>query len=200
MSHYTLADCADEAGKETLNAYWSNGFSVDEITQIIVAGDQKVVGDAQVGIGEGSVNPDIRRSRVGWLTYNDLPWLYDRMGWILRKLNGQFFQFDITGFHEDFQFTIYQSTNQGKYDWHMDKGYSPDGTPPRKLSMVMMLSQPDEYVGGDLELMTGSEPIQLNKEQGIVHIFPSWVLHRVTPVTKGTRRSLVIWSCGKAFK
>jgi PKHD-type hydroxylase len=71
---------------------------------------------------------------------------------------------------------------------------------PRKLSMVLQLSDPSEYDGGDLEFYVQSEPIKAEKKKGIVYVFPSWVLHRVTPVTRGTRRSLVMWIAGPKFK
>jgi len=71
---------------------------------------------------------------------------------------------------------------------------------PRKLSLVLQLTDPEEYEGGDLELMTSSDPIAVLKQRGLISVFPSFVLHRVTPVTKGTRRTLVVWACGPEFK
>lgn len=201
MSYFQLLPSADESGKETLHAWWENGFSDDEISEIIKVGEGKVLGDASVGFDqEGRVDSSIRRSRVGWISQPELPWLYERMGWIARKLNGEFFNYDITGFNEDLQYTVYQSTNEGYYDWHMDKGYSSNGAPPRKLSMVLLLSDPEEYEGGDLELMTGNTYDTASKTKGMVHVFPSFLIHRVTPVVKGTRRSLVVWLCGPRWK
>jgi PKHD-type hydroxylase len=69
----------------------------------------------------------------------------------------------------------------------------------RKLSLVVQLSSPDEYEGGGLEIMASSEPVQVTKEKGLICAFPSFILHRVTPVTKGTRRTLVIWIAGPDF-
>jgi PKHD-type hydroxylase len=63
-----------------------------------------------------------------------------------------------------------------------------------------MLSDPSEYDGGDLEIWTGTEPKVLDKTKGIVHAFPSFVMHRVTPVTRGVRRTLVIWIAGPKFR
>ena len=67
--------------------------------------------------------------------------------------------------------------------------------------MVLMLSDPSEFEGGQLEIKTDSDnPITLEQKRGRAWFFPSYVLHRVTPVTKGTRRSLVLWIGGPEFK
>jgi PKHD-type hydroxylase len=63
-----------------------------------------------------------------------------------------------------------------------------------------MLSDPSEYDGGDLEIFTGTESVALEKKKGIIHAFPSYVMHRVTPVTRGTRRTLVVWIAGPKFR
>ncbi len=80
----------------------------------------------------------------------------------------------------------------------MDCG--PGNGSPRKLSMVLQLSDPSEYEGGDLELFTSANPIITKKQKGIIHAFPSYVMHRVTPVTKGVRKTLVVWIAGPRFK
>lgn len=64
----------------------------------------------------------------------------------------------------------------------------------------MQLSDEDDYVGGDLELMFGDEPQKMIRKRGTILCFPSYVLHRVTPVTEGTRYSLVAWITGPQFK
>jgi PKHD-type hydroxylase len=76
----------------------------------------------------------------------------------------------------------------------------PNDNVPRKLSMVLQLSHPSEYEGGDLELMTGNVPHICKKEKGLLYAFPSYILHRVTPITNGTRRTLVVWTSGPRFK
>jgi PKHD-type hydroxylase len=119
------------------------------------------------------------------------------MAFITRQLNGQFFDFDLYGFVEDFQYTVYEEGND-HYTWHMDKGKN--STSPRKLSLVLQLSDPSEYDGGDLEIFTGVNTTTLEKKKGIIHAFPSFVMHRVTPVTRGVRRTLVIWVSGPKFK
>jgi PKHD-type hydroxylase len=203
MSLYQLLPSADVACKEETHAYWENGFSQAEITRIRMMGDRDISATTsnQALIGAGQENPDIRRSKLAWFNLNEeTTWLYDKLGYVVRQVNGQYFQFNLTGFAEPFQYTVYNGTERSHYDWHMDKGYADNGAAPRKLSLVLMLSDPDEYEGGELELMTGPQPSKVANTQGLIHLFPSWVLHRVTPVTKGTRRSLVVWVCGPRFR
>ena len=70
----------------------------------------------------------------------------------------------------------------------------------RKLSMVLQLSDPSEYEGGELQILTSKEPTSMQKKRGIITVFPAWTLHQVTPVIKGTRQTLVAWISGPAFK
>ena len=120
------------------------------------------------------------------------------MAWIARKLNSAFYGFDLTGFHEDFQYTIYKGEEKAHYDWHIDNS-SLDNV-PRKFSMVLQLSDPKDYEGGNLEIKVGSTPDIVDKKRGLVAAFPAYRLHRVSPVKKGIRKSIVIWVVGPAFR
>jgi len=195
MSFYQLLPPPHE---QDTHAFWEGGFSESECYRIRTLGDSMAL--QQATVGNNTLDPTTRRSKTSWFALNnDTQWIYDKLGFVARQLNGQFFGFDISGFSEDLQYTIYESTDQGHYDYHMDSGYDRN-RPPRKLSLSLQLSSPDEYEGGDLELLTGREPIVAKKELGVVYAFPSYILHRVTPVTKGTRRSLVVWLCGNRFR
>lgn len=196
MSNYQLCPPPDRATNEQTFATWENGFSDSEIADIIKVGNALVPVDAT--INKTVVNTEIRKAIVSWIGLTpDSQFIYDKMGYITRQLNGQFFEFDLYGFVEDLQYTVYQ-TSDAHYDWHMDKGVSDSS--PRKLSLVLQLSDENEYEGGDLELMTGNEVIKVKKQKGLVYVFPSWILHRVTPVTAGTRKSLVMWVAGPKFR
>lgn len=180
-------------------ATWENGFSEEELAQIDEIGSSLTIDDSRVS---GGVQVEgIRKSKNSWIPLNsNTQFLYDRLAWIARQLNGQFFDLDISGFFENLQFTIYDSEGS-HYDWHMDRGSSGStGFPPRKLSLVLQLSDPSEYEGGTLELFTQHEPTQVLKKKGLVAAFPSYILHRVTPVTSGIRKSLVVWLAGPKFK
>ena len=150
---------------------------------------------------ENAYDGKVRESKVAWIGLNDdSQFIYDRLAFILRNLNGQFYNFDIYGFSEDLQFTVYEEGTNGHYTWHVDSGVVDNGSVPRKLSLVLQLTDPSEYEGGDLEIMTSSTPTQIKKEKGMIAVFPSYTLHRVTPVTKGTRKTIVVWATGPSFK
>ena len=199
MSVYTFIPSPDLSTKEETFATWENGFSEDQITQIIRIGESLIPAPATVGgQKQGDDISKIRKSSTSWIKHdNETGWIYDSMAYILRQINGQFFDFNLFGFAEDFQYTLYTSNND-HYTWHVDKGMG--SVSPRKLSMVLQLSDPDEYEGGDLEFFIGTTPTVAKKKKGLIYVFPSWTLHRVTPVTAGTRRTLVIWATGPKFR
>lgn len=178
---------------------WQNAFTEEEVNQIIEICERIEKEKAQVGCGDESrVNETLRRTEVAWLKNTpESSWIYDRLAFVARSLNSKFYRFDLYGFVEDIQYTVYKEEYEGHYTWHLDIGIETECT--RKLSMVIQLSDPSEYEGGDLQIMATSEPISVNKEKGLVAAFPSFILHRVTPVTKGTRRTLVVWIAGPDF-
>jgi PKHD-type hydroxylase len=166
---------------------------VNELRQIL---DTKELHDAQIGDNGGTVSLSKRRSKVFWLPKTDeFLEIYKVFHELISKCNAEFYQFKLTEITENIQYTVYNSEDQGYYDWHIDMG---PGKANRKLSLVCQLSEPSEYEGGELQINTG-DIIVPEKEKGTVILFPSYLLHRVTPVTKGTRRSLVLWIEGPAF-
>lgn len=141
-------------------------------------------------------NKKIRDSKISFLAPDEIEWAYAKMADMILEINDRFFKFDLWGFGEGFQFTEYESPH-GKYDQHIDKltkGIL------RKLSVVVQLTDQNEYEGGDLELIMGPEAIKTSRARGDVIVFPSYILHRVTPLTRGARHSLVAWLSGPAFK
>lgn len=179
-----------------MHAFWQDGFTAREIKDIISIGEDYM---PEAGtVDNNNKIEHVRKSKVAWINNNTrTAWLYDKMAFIARQLNGQFFDYDLFGFVEDFQYTVYGPEND-HYTWHMDRGRN--SIVPRKLSLVMMLSDPSEYDGGDLEIFNRSTTETLDKTKGIVHAFPSYIMHRVTPVTRGIRRTLVIWVTGPKFR
>lgn len=174
---------------------WNDAFSKEEIEKIIELGESLLPTDAKVGSG---LNTEYRRSKTSWIQLNnETEWIFSRLGHIVSSLNGQFYGFDLHGFVEGLQYTVYSEEDAGCYDWHLDWG---SNTPQRKLSIVTQLSEPDEYDGGDLEIMTSKNPDVVDRCAGRSVVFPSFVLHRVTPVTRGTRKTLVAWICGNQFR
>lgn len=196
MSVYQLAPSPPLSTREQPFATWENGFTDEQINEIIKLGDSLPLAPAT--LGDASVNDKVRISETGWMELNpETTFIYDALAYISRQLNGQFFDFDLFGFVEHLQYTVYRD-NGGHYDWHTDRGDM--NLSPRKLSLVLQLSDPSEYEGGDLELFTCLEPTKVEKRKGLVVAFPSFTLHRVTPVTSGTRRSLVVWLSGPKFR
>jgi len=175
-------------------AYWDKAFSKEECERIIEIGNSKTKKQATI---KNENSGKIRKSEIAWLYPSpELDWAYRRMTDIITSLNDRFFQFDLFGATEGFQFTKYTAPG-GKYGRHIDSAY---GIPVRKLSFTLQLSEPEAYKGGELCLYLSEKPEVMKKDQGYVALFPSYVLHEVKPVTEGTRYSLVSWITGKPFK
>jgi PKHD-type hydroxylase len=100
---------------------------------------------------------------------------------------------------EQIQYTEYYDHEKGHYDWHMDTGYG--NLSQRKISVTVQLSDTHEYEGGDLQLWPGGTyPLISPRGKGNVVIFPSFMMHRITPVTRGTRKSFVLWLGGGHYR
>ena len=150
-----------------------------------------------------------RKSDIVWM--NDT-WIYKEIHPYIHQANasgGWNFQWDFT---ESCQFTEYKKGQY--YDWHCDSNETPYDKPEdvnshgkiRKLSMTLCLTEPEEYEGGDLEFafhdLDGNKQPRICEEirpKGSLIVFPSFVLHRVKPVTKGIRHSLVCWNLGQPY-
>lgn len=99
---------------------------------------------------------------------------------------------------EDTQLGRYKSTDGGHYDWHIDASVPQNGI-QRKLSISILLSDPSEFEGGELQFK-GMEDQKILTKQGSIVVFPSFIEHKVTPVTKGVRYSAVTWASGPSFR
>jgi PKHD-type hydroxylase len=126
----------------------------------------------------------------------EIMWLFQRLAEIVRTFNNRSYQFDLRGFSEPPQYIVYRDSERGHFDWHMDTGPSP----PRKLSLTIQLTDPSRYEGCALEFNTGTVIIPAPKNRGVAIAFPSFMIHRVTPVTAGTRKAIVAWVTGPTFK
>ena len=138
-----------------------------------------------------------RKSYVHFIYPSPLTsWIFERLSAAVSTINENHFQFDLFGFNEGLQFTQYEAPS-GEYDWHADSSMNRG---VRKLSLSMLLNNPEEYEGGDLQLNHSGEPDTIEQIRGSVICFPSYTIHRVLPVTSGVRRSLVAWVTGPQFK
>jgi len=143
-----------------------------------------------------SSGEDVRKSRVAWIKNKRiLDLLYDYVDLANRTA------FNVNIYKKaDIQFTEYLATEDGHYNWHHDIDWNRNDGLDRKLSVTVQLSSPDEYEGGDFSFSEcESPPVEL-KEKGTVLVFPSYLQHRVAPVTKGTRKSLVAWFEGSKWR
>ena len=159
---------------------------------IIEEGLKLVVDDAVVGQDElQRADEQIRKSKTSWFDQNS--WICGLTTHYMRLANSYAWNYQITG-HEEAQFTIYEPG--GFYNFHEDSAKIGDNY--RKLSVVISISDPDDYEDGYFEFEDGTRPdIQ---KRGSIIVFPSFIKHRVVPVTKGTRYSLVNWFNGPQFR
>ena len=177
--------------------WWEGGFTEQELNWLQ---EQARNADQRAQAGDIKTEEElkqVRRSQVSWLQKTpDTAWVFEKLGHIASSLNAKYFRFDLTGFGEPLQLTNYDQSEHGMYGWHQDYG----GGTSRKLSLVLQLTDPSQYEGGNLQIMTGGQPQTVRKQRGLVAAFPSYVLHQVTPVTSGNRQSLVAWISGPAFR
>jgi len=174
-------------------SFWNNAFTKEECEKIVKIGKDKGL---ITGTTFNSIN-NVRQSNISWLyPSDDMEWVFRKVTDIVLNLNSRFFQFELFGINEGFQFTNYVAPS-GNYGKHIDRSIN---IPVRKLSISIQLTNPEEYEGGELKVFDRDEGITMSKEQGTLIMFPSYMLHEVMPVTKGERNSLVTWITGKQFK
>jgi PKHD-type hydroxylase len=147
----------------------------------------------KMGNPEKHVDHQWRHTENIWLERNEANmWAFDKMLALVMSANQNKYQYEID-FFEALQLAKYEENMH--YNWHADLGPGVMGN--RKLSVTVQLSSPDDYEGGELLLdVQAIEPFVAPKEIGSVTVFPSFLKHKVTPVTKGTRYSLVAWASG----
>lgn len=174
--------------------WYDNAFSSEECDLVVSSFSKAELIKAGVS-GENTYDDKIRKSKVSWHDWNqENDWLYQKLHHYAQDANNARWQFNLSAFSEPIQFTKYEGDG-GHYDYHQDSGTGPMSI--RKLSMVLLLSDPKDYDGGQLELFN-HEPFPTNK--GTLIIFPSYEQHKVHPVTRGVRYSLVAWVSGPPYK
>ena len=173
-------------------------FTPTQCKMIIEAGREEPKQNAEVGSIKGPAHDTkTRTSHISWIPFKKMPEMYRDIEKIMKATNGNHFGFDGMTLTEYAQYTEYPEG--GFYDWHVDNDVNMAHEPPvRKISMTCLLSHESEFEGGDLELMTEGKIAKLKQGQAI--FFASFIRHRVAPVTKGVRKSLVMWFGGPPFK
>ena len=174
-------------------------FTPDQCRQIIESGRAQKPQTAQVGMGKpgGGTNTNKRVTTISWIPFKEMGHMYEDLNQFIQKANENHFGFGDIRITENAQFTEYPEG--GFYDWHMDCDVNMGHEPPvRKISMTLLLNDPSEFEGGDLEIMSPGKFAELKQGHGI--IFASFLNHRVNKVTRGIRQSLVVWFGGKPFR
>lgn len=170
-------------------------FSPAECRAIVERGRSLGLEEATVN-ETGDVERDLRSSRTAWIPWTqEDDWIFARLASVAREDNEAYFGLDLSGFLEPIQFTEY--TEGQFYSWHRDMGSGKQSI--RKLSQVVHLSPQEAYAGGRLEIFQADSG-NIPHEQGSVVCFPSFEVHQVAPVTRGTRYSLVCWISGPALR
>jgi len=176
-------------------------FTPEQCQMIIKSGREEPKQTAEVGNEkgdkEGVLDTKTRTSHISWIPFKKMNDMYKDIEKIMKTTNGNHFGFDDMQITEMAQYTEYPEG--GFYDWHVDNDTNFAHEPPvRKISMTCLLSPENEFEGGDLELMKEGKVAKL--KQGHAIFFASFIRHRVTPVIKGNRKSLVMWFGGTPFK
>ena len=176
-------------------------FTPEQCQMIINAGRSEPRNDASVGneqgIKGGIVDTKTRTSHISWIPFKKMTEMYKQLELVMKQTNGNHFGFDNMQITEMAQYTEYPKG--GFYDWHTDNDVNCANEPPvRKISMTCLLSPEHEFEGGDLQLMKEDKIAKL--KQGHAIFFASFIRHRVAPVTRGNRKSLVMWFGGTPFK
>ena len=174
-------------------------FTVEQCREIIACGRRQPPQTAQVGLNRpgGGVDTQKRITTISWIPFNEMAPMYEHLDTFIQKANLNHFGFEDIRITENAQFTEYPVG--GFYDWHTDSDVIFTHEPPvRKISMTVLLNHPSEFEGGDLQVGVKNKAKPLEQGKGIA--FASFINHRVEPVTRGVRQSLVVWFGGKPFR
>lgn len=182
--------------------YWDGTFTDEELEKIVMYCEQFEMDEAITFAPQ--IDKDYRVSNVKFCNRNDdTAWIFDKLNFVIQSANEIYYNFNLNGYSE-FQYTTYDGEKNGNYNWHMDMptGKSFTNQPSleqRKLSLTLLLN--DSFEGGEFYINPSSESMAdlVPTKKGRIILFPSFMCHKVAPVTKGMRRSLVIWVVGPKF-
>ncbi|HEX7753459.1 MAG TPA: 2OG-Fe(II) oxygenase [Novosphingobium sp.] len=179
---------------------WERALSTEECDAIVERAAHYPEGEATVGFSEGKRSDlDYRASRIRWLDATREADIVSRLMAFVQASNRTNFGTDIVQ-PFDIQFTEYRAANNGHYDWHQDVWLESPRPYARKLSVVVQLSAPEDYTGGEFEFFGLQNPAATFAPRGSLLVFPSFLQHCVRPVTAGIRRTLVTWVEGPNWR
>jgi len=180
---------------------WDGLFTEAELDAITRYGDSLALENAELSVG-GANYDSIRKTLVAWVTRNPkTEFFHQRLEEAVLAFNARYFRFDLSGL-ADFQYALYGGPEGGHFDWHKDYGRDPadPDQEPRKLTLSLQLSEASDYEGCDLQVRAGHQIDTAPRTRGSLVAFPANVLHQVTPIRSGIRRSLVAWAVGPEFR
>ena len=173
---------------------WTSSLTSTQIHAITTAALTQSPQAATI-FASNDAQPTVRSCTIRWLSTQ---WIKDLVGTYVRQANDEAFEFAIN--HDcELQFIEYRAADDDHYDWHHDVDWNGQTAKDRKLSVTIQLSDSAAYEGGDFEF----EDIQTNadfRSSGTVLVFPSYLRHRIRPVTSGTRYALVAWFFGPRWR
>ena len=173
---------------------WPASLTDEQINDIIESAQRQPEQDATI-FASPEIVSKTRVSAIRWLSEQ---WLQDLLWQYVSKANVDVFNIEV-GNKAEMQFTEYNSKQRGHYDWHHDVHWNGQADTDRKLSVTIQLSDTSEYEGGDFEFDEVKTTADF-RPKGTVLVFPSYLRHRVLPLTSGTRYSLVAWFFGPRWK
>jgi len=176
----------------------------EQCDEVIRIGQSVPNDQAKVGMGEPNdkqtnnrYDAKMRVTTIGWIPFDQGAPMYGRIEQWMINTNINHFGFEGMQITEQAQYTEYPKG--GFYEWHVDTDLVMAQMPPvRKISMTLLLSDPQDFEGGELELIDDKK--RPNLKRGYALFFASFIRHRVKPVTKGNRKSLVMWFGGPSLK
>ena len=171
-----------------------SAFSDNQINKILEIVSNQSLLDASTFSSKTPLDK-IRKSKICWLSED---WIKNLLWEYILKINSNAFKIEVEN-NAEVQFTEYRFDENGHYDWHHDVNWNGQVDIDRKISLTVQLSNENEYDGGDFEF----EELETNanfKQKGTIIIFPSYLRHRVTPITSGVRKSLVAWFSGPQWR
>jgi PKHD-type hydroxylase len=186
--------------------YLDDAFTIDELN-LIENYCQNFDTDTATTVGADFSIESIRKSKVCHIKRygnSEIDWFFERINNCILHMNDEFYNFELNGY-ESFQYTEYDEEYKGAYGYHIDLLTSNPNIPnmgeTRKLSVVIFLSDIGSYEGGQFTIKADeNSEITIEQKKGRMIFFPSFFLHKVHPLTKGTRKSIVVWVEGPKFK
>jgi len=185
--------------------WWDDVFSSEELDKICEISAEV---DLREGTTLGNSLSDYRISDNNFHHRTEKnSWIFERLNGLIEHVNNEFYNYDLNGY-EFYQYSEYDASKNGQYKYHYDMASNgsnintKDGTlETRKLSLALLLNEPGvDFKGGEFAFKTGEDDLYTVPKRGRAFLFPSYVLHKVFPVTEGIRKSLVVWVTGPKFK